>query len=367
MLSSWRTLLSTNNIHKSPLAKSLLLMLIGLLGYACNVFYTRLLTHNLSLSLYGDFSVAWRSMLLVNQLITFGVGLSAQRFVSMYKKTKQPEKTRAFVYWGASILLRSSFILLIIYALFWIVASITHFTEIHRFDQYHLALFVIIFTPLLSIAMIITSLILSSGYAMVSTVVGTLVYRVIQIVVTLFFVEFFVPKEIYHLSLMLVSILFCTMLINALIYLWIPENEIINTLKPVKKRFIDDEWIAVAQSSCLNSIMFTLAFTADLFILEFFSPYEDHVGIFSVCEVCVSLLSTLQITINSQSITDVMNINIMKPKEQLRLQKILISSTSSNSRSFVYQSFSAGPIVKKFSYFSIFTLTQLTSYYPLCF
>ncbi len=310
-------------VQKSPVVKSIILMLIGLVGYACNVVYTRILTHNLSLDLYGDFSVAWCSLMLVDQLITFGVGLSAQRFVSLYTKKHQPAKTRAFLYWGASILLRSSIVLAIAYILFWIVASITHFTEIHRFDQYHLALFVIIFAPMMSIAVIITRLIQSSGHTILSTVVATLVNRIVQIVIILFFLELFIPKEVYHLSLILVSILFCTMLVNALIYSWITENDILNTLKPTKSRFVDKDWLAVAQSSCLNGIMFTLTVTSDLLILEFFSPYENHVGIFSVCGVCVGLLSTLQASINSQSTAAIMNINLMKPKERSILQKSL--------------------------------------------
>lgn len=309
--------------ESTVLLRTIEVLIIGSLGFLLNVLYTRLLTHNLSLELYGDFTVAMRSLVLVSQIITFGIGLSAQRFVSRYIKMRQPRKIQGFITWSLLLLLRTSFFLAIAYGLFWLTATITHLTEIHRFDQYHLALFVMIFAPLFSIFTFFVSMIMASGYVLLSTIIGRLLNRVVQIATVLIFFHFFIPKEIYHLSIMLVSILFVSMTLSIALYILLPENEIFHILEQSKKRFIDDSWLRVAESACLNTIMFTLAFTADLYILEIFSPQENHVGIFSVCEVCVGLLSTLQGAINTQLSTEIMNLDILKDKARVQLQRSL--------------------------------------------
>ena len=309
--------------ESTVLFRTVEVLIIGSLGFLLNVLYTRLLTQNLSLELYGDFTVAMRSLILVSQIITFGIGLSAQRFVSRYIKMQQPRKIQGFIAWSLSLLLRTSSFLAIAYGLFWLTASLTHITDTHHFDQYHLALFVMIFAPLFSIFTFFVSMIMASGYVLLSTLIGRLLNRVVQIITVFIFFEFFMPREIFHLSAMLVSILFVSMSLSIIIYIWLPENEILHVLKQRKKRFIDDSWLKVAESACLNTIMFTLAFTTDLYILEIFSPQENHVGIFSVCEVCVGLLSTLQGAINAQLATEVMNVDIIKGKARMQLQRSL--------------------------------------------
>ena len=144
----------------SPLINTLVVLAIGLLGYVCRVAYTKLMTTHLSLSLYGDFTVAWSSLSLVASIITLGSTLTTQRFVSLYQSTNQQTKKQDFIHWSYQLLLRSSAILLVIYILFWITASVTHLSNFHSFDKYHLALFVMIFAPIISISMILNSLVL---------------------------------------------------------------------------------------------------------------------------------------------------------------------------------------------------------------
>ncbi len=117
--------------------------------------------------------------------------------------------------------------------------------------------------------------------------------------------------------------LLVTTLVSAVITLWLPDNEIANALLHQRKRFVDTEWLAVSKASCINTIMYLLTATADLYILEIFSPQEHHVGIFSICCLCVGLPYVLIRSISTQLTTQIMITDQLDVKGRRRLQRAL--------------------------------------------
>ena len=70
------------HVESIPFTKSFWVLLLEFIGYACRLAVTVILTRHLSLELYGDFAVAWRSLIFVSMLLTYGTAASARRFVT---------------------------------------------------------------------------------------------------------------------------------------------------------------------------------------------------------------------------------------------------------------------------------------------
>jgi O-antigen/teichoic acid export membrane protein len=294
------------HVESSPFTKSFWALLLGFIGYACRLAVTVILTHHLSLELYGDFTVAWRTLVFVSLMLTFGSAISARRFVSDYVLAKDQRKQSGFTLWIFGLLRRSTIRLVVAYALFWFMTNILHIIDIRWIEKYHLAVFVVILAPVLSVFSIICSYILSHGYGLLSAFLNSVVFYGAQLFVIVVFFSVLVPDSITHLSYLLFFTVFFLLMISAVIALSIPDMDILKTLlAPRRERFYDREWIDDAEAAYLNEIVFRMTFTLNLYLLEIFSPLESHVGILSVCETWAGVISLVLVCVNLQSISGV--------------------------------------------------------------
>lgn len=263
-----------------------------------------ILTRHLSLELYGDFTIAWRTLVFVSLMLTFGSAISARRFVTDYVLAKDLRKQSGFTLWIFGLLRRSTIRLMIAYALFWFMTSILHIIDIRWIEKYHLALFVVMLAPVLSVFSIICSYILSHGYGLLSAFLNSVVFYGAQLFVITVFFSVLIPNSIAHLSYLLLFTVFFLLMISAVIALSIPDMDILKTLvAPRRERFYDREWIDYAEAAYLNEVVFRITFTLNLYLLEIFSPMESHVGIYSVCETWAGLVSLIVMSVNLQSIS----------------------------------------------------------------
>lgn len=301
---------------RSVLQNSLTALLLGLFGYSCKLIYTSILTHNVSLAHYGDFAVAWESLFLVSQLLTFGSGISAQRFFSRYVKEGEEVEKRSFINWIASMFLQSTAMLVVVYVVFWTVAYATKVPNSSLFDHYHLAALVVIFAPALSLLSLATSLVMAYGYTMLASFISTAVLRGGQLLAILLFISATSIDSLTHLVHLMFAVVLVPAITSITILLSLPNNEIIKYLISESSiQYQDGNWLKAARTAGLSQIMFRLTCTIDLFVLEIFSPEDDHVGLYSICKVCVALLAVVINTINQQMMVALMNTKRENRKE----------------------------------------------------
>lgn len=311
-------------VDSIPVVKALWALCFGVIGYGCKIATTVILTTHLSLELYGDFSIAWRTLMFVSLMLTFGSAISARRFVTQYILMHDHHKKHSFTVWAFDLLGRSTLRLLIAYSLFWLMTNVFHIIDIHWVEKYHLALFAVVLAPVLSVFSITCSYIVSHGYGLISAFMNSVVFYGAQLLVIGTFFALFVPENIMHLSVLLLCSVCFLVLISSVIAISIPNMDIIQSLAaPRKKRFYDREWLADSEAAYLNEIVFKMAFTINLYMIEIFSPLENHVGIFSVCETWVGILGMVFLGLNLQCVVSLHTVDHLSKQAATKLQRLL--------------------------------------------
>lgn len=309
-----------------------LVFIFNFIGYTCNVMATKILTANLSMSLYGDFAVAWRSLALIAQIVTFGSALTATRFISEYAQEKSGEKRRGFIVWNIKLVLRSFMMLSIVYCLFWGVAWITHLSDLHQFEVYHMASAVAIFALLLSLFTLFNNYVLASGYTTLSSFLSTVGFYGIKLLVIACGFYFFAPTTELHISTLMIAVVFLLFAIGGLTYSLLPENELLNSVGSIlsgnqktesNKTFLDHKWMSISRGSVLNSFCATLSGTVGIFILEIFSPNEHLVAVYNISLIATGFIMLIMGSMNRLFSAEVTVIDTMNEEKKSRLQHSL--------------------------------------------
>lgn len=322
-----------DKIQSSLLFQVSLIFLFNSLGYACNVVANSIITHHLPLELYGDFFCAWMSLGLISQVLIFGTTLSANTFLASYHRKSDTHKKKSFIAWNIKLVTTAFINLSIVYLLFWIVAHITHFTETVSFDKYHMAAFTAILGPMLALSTIFNNYVLTSGRPVLSAFMSTAQFYFMKLLVFFCGFYFFIPRTELHLSLIIMVYLFILMIFSVICYGFLPENELINSIsllyshkkdnKKSLKPYYTHHWMDISKASVLNTLVYTIATSADIYVLEIFSHSEKIVGIYSVCLISVGFIGILVASMNKITSTRVTQIKQLSEEETSSLQRSL--------------------------------------------
>tara|TARA_B100001989_G_scaffold252768_1_gene236081 strand:+ start:96 stop:1253 length:1158 start_codon:yes stop_codon:yes gene_type:complete len=233
--------------------------------------------------------------------------MSATKFIPIYNSKNEKHKKRGFITWNLGLVARASLIVLIAYLLFWATALITHITHSVSFDNYHLAMSVMILSPLLALSSIFNNYILASGYPSLASFMNAISYYLIKLFVLFLGFYVFLPNTNPNLSAIFFSYLFLLMATSALTYGFLPGSELIPSLisyktnKKTKRAslvYINAEWLEVSQGCVINNLFAMISATAGIYILEIFSPSEHYVGLYNICMVAVGFVSVLATSMN---------------------------------------------------------------------
>ena len=206
--------MTDSNLRTTVLTRSIGILMLGVLGYFCRIATIQILTSHLSLELFGDFAIAWRSLIFVSMLLTYGTAASARRFVSDYVAAHDQRRKRSFTYWVFQLLARSTVRLFVVYVIFWMMANVLHVIDISWLEKYHLAVFTMVLAPALSVFAILASYILSHGYGLLTTFLNSVVFYGVQFLVVTIFFAVFIPENIMHLSALLFFIVLLLVVVS---------------------------------------------------------------------------------------------------------------------------------------------------------
>ena len=343
------------HVESSPFTKSFWVLLLEFIGYACRLAVTVILTRHLSLELYGDFAVAWRSLIFVSMLLTYGTAASARRFVTDYVAAHDQRRKRSFTYWVFQLLARSTVRLFVVYITFWMMTNVLHVIDISWLEKYHLAVFTLVLAPALSVFAILASYILSHGYGLLTAFLNSVVFYGVQFLVVTIFFAVFIPENITHLSALLFSIVLVLMAVGAMISLSVPNMGIVQSVVSKPRRYVVDEaWMDVSQVAYLNELLVNTTLTMNLYILELFAAQESNVGIYSVCETWIVILGLLFVSLSEQGVQNIHEVGHASRSKYRRLQRSLDFFNSSKLlMAFVFLGFTWAFRVSILSFFSI--------------
>src|SRR3989338_1701209 len=98
-----------------------LLVLMAFFSYGISYLFNLVLSHNLPRGMYGDFTIALKTLPVISFCILLGTNSSAKRFLSAYLAAHNYRFSSDYIQWTLKIIWRSS----TIYILFLIMLLIT--------------------------------------------------------------------------------------------------------------------------------------------------------------------------------------------------------------------------------------------------
>ena len=143
--------------YKSPIY----LLFLGIFSYFLSYFFNSIVSHYLSPSEYGDFSIAIRSVFFISILLLSGTNLSSVKFFSNYFDSTDIGKMDSFISWNIKLIIRTFTISIIIFLIFYIVLILLDYISLKNFTSYHFAVYAFWLAPFSAAYMLLASYLLS--------------------------------------------------------------------------------------------------------------------------------------------------------------------------------------------------------------
>ncbi|GEM_PF-7023439 len=297
------------------------ILILNTLGYVCIHIANYILSTNLELSRYGDFTCAWQLVCIVSFVVAFGSFTSAKEFLVQYSKEEKYDKQIAYLAWNLQSVFKTSLILFAIYLVLWSI-----FTQPSGLKTYHIALHAIIFSPFLTFASLAQIFILSKGYSFVYASVDLLISKATYLGAICIGLYLFSLQE--NLVLLTGLIAISLLIVSTYIYTMIPNNMIYESISACfdmknQRLFYDKNWRNVANGGALFSVSNIILSVYGIFAMEIFSPDEISVGVYGLCSVLVSFFSGLVMTLQRLMAPSISTIELQSNENNASTQEAI--------------------------------------------
>ena len=266
---------------------SIFLFLLGLGGFLFRLLFNVFLARHLSSELYGDFSVALSIFNIISAYMLFGTATSSLRFFSGYLKKNQAEVASKYVTWNLRIVLISSFVFLILLALFSIVVLGLHLFHIHDIREYHLIVYFLWLAPIGALSLLLTTYLLCDRNIYLGTFFGSAGFYFFGFLLLIPAIYFFnVRLHSEGLWLLMLCIMIVAVVVQSLILFFRMSDLIKTSVSNIFSRTHSDkifekEWWRVSIKLIFNQLIFLIVTALDLILLEIIDPSKKVVGCYA--------------------------------------------------------------------------------------
>ena len=266
--------------------KTLVLFILSLLGFVITILLNKLLTHYLSVSEYGNTSLAIKVFTVATFLLSLGTISTVQRFFSLYYQKKSKQLT-VFIHWLTRFLFKGLLSFIILYSLFVITLLSLHLFDIKKLHTYHITVDFLWITPLSVIFSILCQFIISYKRILLSTFL-CYIAPYLGLCITLFATKNVTNYTLTNtvLSTNLLTVYFILTLTTLLILRKKDLFEILHALTS-KIKYNTEEishihiWRKTSLFLLLNSCIYKIVSCLDLIIISIILS-STEVGIYSV-------------------------------------------------------------------------------------
>lgn len=330
MNSSIMTVIIPRNIYKT----SLILFFIGLFGYAFNFLFNALLAKHINSILFGEFSVAFRTLNLVSVVMLMGSLGGTKRFYSQYIKQGMLKKASRYIAWNIRLFLLASCFLFFVLLLFTIVIFWLHLIHVRDIREYHLVVHFLWLAPINAVALLISAYLICDRDIYLGTFFdasGFYLFGIAILGLTIYGLHATLHRE------MLLIFVLCILIFMVLIELFILINRIPVLLRSGfasvfngrGRNLFSTRWWVVSKRLILNQIIYFLIRSADLFLLAIISPDKKIVGYYAAALTMVGVFQVTQTSL-FQLPTSFFSALLMHQSDRPRLQSLINKANLTN-------------------------------------
>lgn len=270
------------------------LLFIGVFSYLFYFSVNTIISKYLAPDVYGDFSIAYRSVFVISLLLLAGTNSSSVKYLSSFLDAKDYNRVNLFIGWNLKLIIRTFAVSVVIFVLFYITLLILHIISLKNFTSYHYAVYAFWLAPFSAFYILLASYILSfkkSNTSMFFNKMATYLGLAIFLFVAIFFFEISVH---YFIILLFLFITFCLIIIVELIFIKriLAKENIKVDLKTgnSSNKGESKTWLTDSINYTSVQVVFNLIFIIDLLIIEWIQPSEHSTGYYAAMLVIGNIL-----------------------------------------------------------------------------
>lgn len=314
--------------------KALILCAFALLAYLLKFGFNAFIAHHLSRAAYGDFSVGLQTFMLASALLLLGTGTAAKRFLSTFIKKHADAGVKNYVSWNLRLIWVASFFFLLLLFIFLAILLLVHLFDIKRIETYHIAIYLLFFSPVGASIVLITSYLQCNSNIYWANFLQNAA-RFVFLIPLLFVTIYFFNAALSTATLILIIIAtFGLLLIVELAVLFLKAPTIAKHLmasyhhRPAE---VDSAWKKTSLRLITSQIIFSILTVLDLYIVEIFSRNEHSVGEYAALLVVTGVSSSISGAICSFLAPLIApNIDTNKPYLQKAINSAALINASAN-------------------------------------
>ncbi len=307
--------------------KSLIyLLFLGIFSYFISYLFNTIVSHYLSPSEYGDFSIAIRSVFFISVLLLTGTNLSSVKYFSNYFESSDIKGMNRFLNWNIKLIIRTFSLSVVAFIIFYITLILLDYISIKNFTSYHFAVYAFWLAPFSAMYILLASYLLSiklNNLSLFFNKIAAYLFLVILLLVAVFFFE--IKIHYFHI-LSLLFITFCIIITIEILLLRriVAKKNLRLSLKLKSEppsKVEHKNWVKDSINFTSVLLVFNLLFIVDILIIEWIHPSEHATGYYAAILVIGSILWEIPKAITSYIAPRIEP--LLKNSHYNELQKIL--------------------------------------------
>ncbi len=302
----------------------IILFLLGLLGFASQYLLNIYLAHRLSLEIFGEYSLAMKTMELIVCLTLFGTDVGSVCYLSKYLLANNEATIQDYIAWNIKLVGLNVLILRILVWILFLGMLGLQLSGHNTMKDYPLIVFVLWVTPFAVSCKLLNSFLLSYNIVFSALFLNNVLIYLIEF---LFFIGIF---ELLHhhpafvlLAIILAGAYSIVSIISSAKLTKEARHFIYMGFKQLRTTSLrSHDWFPKSGKIILNSIIFLFICSLDLFIIRFFSPNYHDVSYYAAVLSITSILGLVPKNLY-QKIKPTMAFELTTPSGRMELQKKL--------------------------------------------
>ena len=302
------------------------LLLIGLCSYFFSYFFNTIVTKIFPPDVFGDFSIALRSVFVISMLLLAGTNISSVKHLSNFINDDDHHGFNRFLHWNFRLIIKTFIISFVIFLLFYSLLILFHFISLKNIMAYHYSVYAFWLAPFAAFYVLLASFLLSlkqNNYALFFNKLAANILLTLFLAITVLVFDLSVH---YFTLLVILLISFCVIIVIELFIIRgvLSRKKISLNLKRSLTLPVLDErknWIKDSVNFTSVQTVYYLTFVLDLLILYFIHPNESTTGYYAAMLVIVTVFSQVSQAITSYLAPEITP--LIKKKKYHELQKMI--------------------------------------------
>lgn len=315
-----------NDLQNKSRIQAIQQLIVGFLTYASILICSLFLSRTMGPVVFGNYNIAIAVLSIFTTVTLLGTDISVTRFIPPLNNEGNNNQIAQYFSWNMYLLKRSFQICLVTCCTLLVLGYVFHVTNYINMANYHLAIYSILLTPLLALATLISSYMISFERILKGTVYKTLVIHVLLL--GYFAGAFYLLKVDITTNGNIFLILTLSVFSLFFLELYSGRKKIFNLYQSLKlgvdtvSQDTTNIWYKTSLHLIATQIIYIALRYMDLFIVKIFSSDASAAGIYSAIMVVTHIIYFIPVSLTflvKPSISSLYD----KPEKYAELQEII--------------------------------------------